>query len=54
MGEGRLAVTGGWGRRTPLIPIHEAEGRSAGLGALRTGWEVKLSSAVMDFDSITS
>lgn len=30
------------------------EGGRAGPRALRTGWEVKLSSAVIDFDSITS
>lgn len=32
----------------------QREGSRAGWGTLRRGWEVKLSSAVIDFDSITS
>lgn len=51
---GRLVVTGDWNRHILPISSHRAEGGRIGPGALRTGWEVKLSSAVIDFDSITS
>lgn len=47
-------VTGDWRRHILLISSHRVEGSRAGLGALRRGCEVKLSSAVIDFDSITS
>ena len=39
---------------TVLIHSGRAEGSGVGARALRTGREVKLSSAVIDFDSITS
>lgn len=40
--------------RISRIHPQKAEGGGAGSAALRTGQEVKLSSAVIDFDSITS
>lgn len=39
---------------TVLTHSGRAEGSGVGSRALRTGREVKLSSAVIDFDSITS
>lgn len=47
-------MTGDWNGHILPISSHRAEGGRIGPGALRTGWEVKLSSAVIDFDSITS
>lgn len=50
----RAGETGDWNGHILLIGSHRAEGGRAGSGARRTGREVKLSSAVIDFDSITS
>ena len=53
-GEGKSEVTEAGVGLTVLTHSGRAEGSGAGSTALRTGREVKPSSAVIDFDSITS
>lgn len=47
-------MTGDRSRHILLIGSHRAEDSPAGWGTLRRCGEVKLSSVVIDFDSITS
>lgn len=53
-GEEKSVVTEAGLGHTVLTHSGRAKGGGAGSGAPRTGREVKLSSAVIDFDSITS